>query len=65
MSSNTDSCKHIRELHDRLAAELRLLQEGVQEEEREGVVNPCMHDDLPVTLKTGFQYGRSREPGHR
>ncbi len=40
MSSNTDSCKQIHELHDRLAAELRELKESLQEEEREGVVNP-------------------------
>jgi hypothetical protein len=40
MSSSTDKCKQLRELHDRLADELRVLKESIQEEEQEGVVNP-------------------------
>ncbi len=40
MSSSTDKCKQLRKLHDRLADELRVLKENVQEEEQEGVVNP-------------------------
>ncbi len=40
MSSSSDKCKQLRELHDRLVAELRVLKESEQEEEREGVVNP-------------------------
>ena len=40
MSSSIDKCKQLRELYDRIATELRVLQEEVQEEEREGVVNP-------------------------
>jgi hypothetical protein len=39
MSSSTDRCKQLRKLHDRLADELRVLKESVQEEEQEGV-NP-------------------------
>jgi hypothetical protein len=39
MSSSTDKCKQLRELHDRLTNELRVLKESEQEEEREGV-NP-------------------------
>ena len=40
MSSNTDKCKQLRKLHDRLADELRVLKESVQEEEQEGFENP-------------------------
>jgi len=40
MNSSTDKCKQLRELHDRLANELRVLKESVQDDEREGVVNP-------------------------
>jgi hypothetical protein len=40
VNSNTDKCKQFRELHDRLSAELRVLKESEQEEEREGVENP-------------------------
>ena len=40
MSSSTNKCNQLRKLHDRLAAELRELKESLQEEEREGVVNP-------------------------
>ena len=40
MSNSTDKCQKLRELHDRLANELRVLKESVQDDEREGVVNP-------------------------
>ena len=40
MNNNADKCKQLRELHDRLTAELRALRESEQEEEREGVANP-------------------------
>ncbi len=40
MQNSIDRCKRLRRLHDRLIEELRLLKEGEQEEEREGVVNP-------------------------
>ena len=40
MNNSTDKCKHLRKLRDRLADELRVLKESMQEEEREGVVNP-------------------------
>jgi hypothetical protein len=40
MSSSTDKCHQLRQLHDRLTNELRLLKESVEEEEREGTVNP-------------------------
>jgi hypothetical protein len=39
MNSSTDKCKQLRELHDRLTNELRVLKESEEEEEREGV-NP-------------------------
>jgi hypothetical protein len=32
---STDKCKQLRELHDRLADELRVLKESMQEHERE------------------------------
>jgi hypothetical protein len=40
MSSSTDRCKQLRKLHGRLADELRVLKESVQEEEQEGFENP-------------------------
>ncbi len=40
MNNSNDKCKQLRELYDRLAAELRVLKESEQEEEREGVGNP-------------------------
>ena len=40
MSNSTDKCQQLRELHSRLTEELRILKENLQEEEREGVVNP-------------------------
>ena len=40
MNNNADNCKQLRELHDRLTAELKALKESEQEEEREGVENP-------------------------
>jgi hypothetical protein len=40
MSSSTDKCKQLRELHARLTDELRVLKESLQEEEQEGIVNP-------------------------
>jgi len=40
MNNNADKCKQLRELHDRLTAELKALKESEQEEEREGVANP-------------------------
>ena len=40
MSSSTDKCNQLRQLHARLGDELRLLKESVEEEEREGTVNP-------------------------
>jgi len=40
VNNSNDKCKQLRELYDRLAAELRVLKESEQEEEREGVGNP-------------------------
>ena len=40
MNNSNDKCKQLRELYDRLEAELRTLKESEQEEEREGVANP-------------------------
>jgi hypothetical protein len=51
MSSRTAKCKKLRELHDRLAGELRVLKENVQEEEREGVANPIETVDIIKSLQ--------------
>ncbi len=40
MNNNTDRCKQLRKLRDRLAEELRALKESEQQEEYEGVGNP-------------------------
>jgi hypothetical protein len=40
MSSSTDRCQQLRQLHERLTDELRILKESEQEEESEGTVNP-------------------------
>ena len=40
LKNNIDKCKQLRKLHTRLVEELRILKEDLQEEEREGVVNP-------------------------
>jgi len=40
VNSNTDKCKQLRELYDRLTDELRVLKESVQDEEHEGIANP-------------------------
>ena len=40
MSNSTDKCQQLRELQSRITEELRILKENLQEEEREGVVNP-------------------------
>ena len=40
VNTSNDKCKQLRELYDRLEAELRTLKESEQEEEREGVANP-------------------------
>ena len=51
VNSNTDKCKQLRELHDRLADELRVLKKGVQDEEREGVANPLEMVDIIKSLQ--------------
>lgn len=40
VNTSNDKCKQLRELYDRLEAEVRTLKESEQEEEREGVANP-------------------------
>jgi len=40
MNNNTDRCKQLRKLRDRLTEELRALKESEQQEEYEGVGNP-------------------------
>jgi len=40
MNDNTDRCKRLHRLRDRLAEELRALKESEQQEEYEGVGNP-------------------------
>jgi hypothetical protein len=51
MSNNTDRCRQLRELHTRLAEELRILKEDLQEEEREGVVNPIETVNIIMSLQ--------------
>jgi hypothetical protein len=51
MSNSTDKCQKLRELHDRLANELRVLKENVQEEEYEGVANPIETVDIIKSLQ--------------
>ncbi|TMC25413.1 MAG: hypothetical protein E6J36_05075 [Chloroflexi bacterium] len=40
MNDSNDKCKQLRDLYDRIEAEVRVLKESEQEEEREGVANP-------------------------
>jgi hypothetical protein len=40
LKNSIDKCKRLRKLHTQLVEELRVLKEDLQEEEREGVVNP-------------------------
>ena len=51
MSNSTDKCQQLRELHSRLAEELRILKENLQEEEREGVVNPFETANIIMSLQ--------------
>jgi len=40
MSNNTEQCKKLRKLHDRLTEEVRTLEADLRLEEHEGVGNP-------------------------
>jgi len=40
MNEDNDTCARLRRLHAHLVHEINLLKEAVNEEEREGVVNP-------------------------
>lgn len=51
MSNSADKCQQLRELHDRLIEELRILKENLQEEEQEGVVNPIMTTNIIISLQ--------------
>jgi hypothetical protein len=51
MSNSTDKCQQLRKLHDRLVEELRVLKEDLQEEEREGVVNPIETANIIMSLQ--------------
>ena len=51
MSNNTDNCKKLRKLHDRLTEEVRKLQEDLQLEEREGVANPLQTVSIIKSLQ--------------
>ena len=51
MSTSTERCQHLRELHGRLLEELRVLKENLQEEEHEGVVNPIETTSIIVSLQ--------------
>ena len=51
MSNSTDRCQQLRELQGRLAEELRILKENLQEEEREGVVNPIETANIIMSLQ--------------
>jgi hypothetical protein len=51
MSNSTDRCQQLRELQGRLTEELRILKENLQEEEREGVVNPIETANIIMSLQ--------------
>ena len=51
VNTSNDKCKQLRELYDRLAAELRVLKESEQEEEREGVANPLEMGSIIKSLQ--------------
>jgi hypothetical protein len=51
MSNSTDKCQQLRELHGRLTEELRILRENLDEEEREGVVNPFETVNIIASLQ--------------
>jgi hypothetical protein len=51
MSDNNTNCQQLRELHDRLIEELRLLKENLREEEQEGVVNPIETSTFIISLQ--------------
>lgn len=50
MDTNTDRCKKLRKLHDRLVEELRLLKES-QEEETEDFENPVQTANVIKSLQ--------------
>ena len=50
MENNTDRCKKLRRLHDRLVEELRLLKES-QEEESEDFENPVQTANIIKSLQ--------------
>ncbi len=51
MQNMIDKCKQLRKLHDRLIEELRILKEGLQEEENEGVANPVQTVNIIKSLQ--------------
>ncbi len=51
MQNTIDKCKQLRKLHDRLIEELRILKEGLQEEENEGVANPVQTVNIIKSLQ--------------
>ena len=51
MSNSTDKCQQLRELQSHITEELRILKENLEEEEREGVVNPIETVDIIKSLK--------------
>lgn len=51
MNTRSDNCKRLRELHDRLTAELRVLKETEQTEEYEGVTNPILTVNIIKSLQ--------------
>ena len=55
MSKKTDNCEQLRKLHDRLVEEVRILEEGVFEEEKEGVANPVETVNVIKSLKKSLE----------
>ena len=55
MSYNIDKCEQLRKLHDRLVEEVRILEEGVFEEEEEGVANPIETVNIIKSLKKSLE----------
>ena len=51
MSNNTDNCKKLRKLHDRLTEEVRILEANLQQVEEEGVANPIETANIIKSLQ--------------
>lgn len=51
MSNDTERCKKLRALHNRLIQEVRTLEADVREEEHDGVANPTEMENIIKSLQ--------------